>query len=104
MGVDYDAYLVVGWPVEIPEDEDGESPDVDDYLSPLCSKLIGKGSGFVTEGSAYSGRENYYITMPSDTIAEIQSAIANHEAVAKKLTAAGAKLGPFCIKAVGHVW
>lgn len=104
MGVDYDAYLVVGWPIEIPEDENGEAMEADGYLSPLCSKIVGKGSGFVTEGSAYSGRENYYITMPSYTVAEVQEAIANHKAIAEKLTAAGAKLGPFCIKAVGHIW
>lgn len=104
MGVDYDAYLVVGWPVEIPETEDGEDMDVDKYLSPLCSKLIGKGSGFITEGSAYSGREKYYITLSCSSVAEIQLAINNHEMIAEKLTAAGVKLGAFCIEAVGHIW
>ena len=104
MGVDYDAYLVAGWPIEIPDDEEGDSVDVDDYLSPLC-KMIGKESGYVTEGNAFTGHENYYITITSsESTGEVLKAIADHEMLGKKLIAAGAKIGPFCIKAVGHVW
>jgi len=103
MGVHYDAYLVVGWNIEIPETEDGEDMDVDDYLSPLCRKIKGSKLGYITAGDAYFGRENHYITMPSESVAEVQSSIATHETIAKELTDAGAKLGPFLIEAVGYI-
>jgi hypothetical protein len=104
MGVDYDAHLVIGWPVEIPEDEEGDTVDVDDYLSPLC-KFIGKKATYVTEGSAFTGRENYYISITnSEDTDEILAAIAARDKLRGKLLLSAVKLGPFCIKAVGHVW
>lgn len=100
MGVDYDANLVVGWPIEIPEGTN----DVDDYLSPLC-RVIGKKACFVTEGNSFSGDHSYYISITdSEETEHIIAAIAAHEKLAGKLKLAGAKIGPFCIKAVGHVW
>lgn len=100
MGVDYSSHLVVGWPVEIP----AEAKDVDDYLSPLCELIGGQ---FVTEGSSYSGDLDYYITATDaddPSIDDIREVMAHVDQMADILEKAGAKIGPFCIKAVGHIW
>jgi len=98
MRIDYDAFLVVGWEVTVP---DGKDPD--EYLDPICKRFkISHARG----GNSLSGDVSYYLCLCNDSpsVSQANAAIAAHADKEGELKNAGVKIGPFIIQAVGMIW
>jgi len=98
MRIDYDAFLVVGWGVTVPDDKEPH-----EYLDPICEKYNLR---HVSGGNAYSGDLSRYLSLCDDSLSieEGNAALAARADKEGELKKAGVKIGPFIIQAVGMIW
>ncbi len=102
MGIDYNAELIVGWHVVLPEvDEDGDEDEresVDTLLEPICKKLDCE---YIWSGDAWCGETyGHYIRMNKKndvTVDEMKTFMAKSIQIEQELEKAGIKVEPFLI-------
>ena len=100
MGVDYDAVLVAGWEIEVPEEVD----DADEWMNALAKSL---GLAYSRAGHAnYGGQDRWYITytepdLTLDKLPDLPRAVSRTEETMKEKSIQHSE---FKITADLHVW